>query len=1109
MFTIIKGRGNQNRAAYINDEWNNRNKNEKEFLVLVPEQSTLQTEEQLIKEFDTAGLMLLEVLSFKRLGDRLISENQEIKETNYIDNLGKMMLVRKILENESKDLILFKKAYKKEGFLLETVKLLDELRRNETPVELLEVCIKKLDKDPLTKQKFKDIARIYEVYNTYFETSFNDELDYNRLYIDAIQYSDDLKNKVIWIMDFDGFTALEMKIIEAVANKGVDVKVILDFEEENEIFLNVQNTSQRIIERLSELGIDTQIIENPYVVFQNEELNALEKYYYLPEKRGAMDVETSRTTLWYGKSPYEEVEKLAAKITQYIQSGQYSYRDIGIVTNQMETYLPIIKRTFSEFNIPYFNDEKRKITSNPAIKLIMSSLDICLKNFRYEDVFRYLKTDLLDLDLELMYVFENYALQYGIRGNRWLKPFEYEFNYLESIESLREEIIMPLKELNESIRQSKIVRDQIDSIKLFLNTIDFEKCLENKIEVLYDNNWNDYAQEYEQIREIIETVFDQLELLLGEATMSLKELRSLLESGFAEYEIGLIPTTIDEVIVGSIDRIKHRQSKITFLVGTNDGAIPKNFQDSGILLDDEKMILKDAGVPIYSDIATLMREDRMSFYKVLATTSDYLEISYTLSNIDGKAMRESILIPRLKELLVKIPEHTEIQKTERDEYLLEKIAYKNLIKHLRLSVDGIELESKWANIYQKLQESSKFENRPEQIFDALYYDNRQEAINPYQVKKLYPSPIQTSISRIEKFIACPFSHFVRYGLRPKERKEYELKAPEIGEFFHQSIENFSKQIHIKKKKWKDLSNNEIEKTVEEVIDELAPRFSNDLLSSSEKNKYALKRLERICKRATHTLVEHVKMGDFEPALFEAIFENILIELPTGEIIELKGRIDRVDIGQDGEQKYVKVIDYKSGHKKFSLSDVYNGLELQLVVYLDQAMEMLKKRGEFLPGGCLYFKIDDPMVETIADDGEIIEKNIMKALKMSGIVLKDLRLVQSMDHTLEEGSKSDIIPVEITKKEDFSKRSSALELDEFEGLIKYTKQKLIESAEKIVCGNMEIEPYKDGDNTPCQYCDYKSICQFDTKFKNAYRKVPKLTDEEILKVIKTSKNEGEC
>lgn len=1103
MISIIKGRGNQNRIAYIKNQWDKKT-NEKEYLILVPEQSTLQTEEQLIKGFDSNGLMLIEALSFKRLGDRLINENENVKETKYIDNLGKMMLVRKILEQESKELILFKKAFRKEGFLLETVKLLDELRRNETPVELLEHCINKLDKDPLTKQKFKDIAKIYETYNTYFETSFNDELDYNRLYAQSIQYSDYLIDKVIWIMDFDGFTALEMRIIETMAINGVDIKIILDYDGIDEIFLNVENTAKRLIDMFSLSDIPYEILENPYKICQKEELKALEQNYYLAEKRGALDVQNSRLTLWYGKTPYEEVEKLATKIIQYIQSGKYTYRDIAIVTNQMDTYMPIIKRTFSEFDIPYFNDEKRKITSNPAVKLIMSALDICLKNFRYEDVFRYLKTDLLDLEMELMYLFENYALKYGIRGKRWLKPFEYEFNYLEEIESLREELIIPLKELNDTIRNSENVSEQLNSIKLFLKEIEFESCIEHKIEILYEKGWNDYAQEYEQIREIIEIVFEQLELLLGNHNMKLKELRNLLESGFAEYEIGLIPTTIDEVIVGSIDRIKHRQSKITFFVGTNDGAIPKNFQDSGILLDDEKMILKEAGIPIYSDIATLMREDRMSFYKVLATTSDYLEISYTLSNIDGKSMRESILIPRIKELIPNLLEYNPIQNIEKNEYILEKIAYKNLIKNLRLSADGIKLDSKWADVYKKLQDSTKIENHPENIFDAIYYDNRQEAINPYQVKKLYPSPIKTSISRIEKFIACPFSHFVRYGLRPKERKEYELKAPEIGEFFHQSIEEFSKQIHIKKKKWKDLSDAEIENTVEEVIGQLAPKFSNELLSSSEKNKYALKRLERICKRATHTLVEHVKMGKFEPTSFEAIFETILIELPTGEVIELKGRIDRIDVSEYGNQKYVKVIDYKSGHKKFSLSDVYNGLELQLVVYLDQALEMLKEKGEFLPGGCLYFKIDDPMVETLDSDSENIEKSIMKALKMSGIVLKNLELVQNMDQTLEEGTKSDIIPVEITKKEDFSKRSSALDLDEFEDLMGYTKQKLIESAEKIVKGNMEIEPYKDGDNTPCQYCDYKSICQFDTKFKNSYKKLSKLTDEDILKVIKTSK-----
>lgn len=1114
MLNIIKGRGNQDKFQFIKNYISNMDNNGfKEHLIVVPEQSTLQTELKLIDTINSDGLMMIEVISFKRLASRIIIDKEQENNLEYIDNLGKMMLLRKILEEEAKELTIFKKAYKREGFLLEFIKLLDEFRRNETTIESLEQCIGKLESDPMSKQKLEDVKLIYRIYNKYYETDFNDELDYNNLFVKTIMDTNDFENKIVWLMDFDGFTSLEMNVIRAFLNKKIEVNVILDYEieelDESNIFYNLRNTA----ERLELLCNDNDSIniswdENPYIRKSAQELSNLEKNYY--SYNNFVDYnDTEYLTLWYGNSPYEEIEKLAIKIIHYIKSGHYRYKDICIVTNQMSNYMPIMKRTFSEYSIPYFNDEKRTINSNPGIKFIMSALDICLKNFRYDDVFRYLKTDLLDIDLEIMYMLENYVIKYGVKGKKWAEPFIYNFNYLEAVESLREEVTQPLFKLKLDLSNSKLVSEKIESIKLFLEQIEFETCLENKIDCLYSEKSNDYAQEYEQILDIIENVFNQLNALLGSTSITTKELRNILESGFSEYEIGMIPTTIDEVMIGSIERMKHRESKITFLIGTNDGNIPRNFDDKGILLDQEKMFLKDFGIPIYSDLSTLMIEDKMSFYKLIANTRHCLEISYALSDIDGKALRESILISRIKEMYPNIKDKTNIEISNLNDYILSKPAYKNLINEMRLCADGIELNEKWYYIYDWLLKNETQTMNPRNILDAIFYDNRTKAINPYQIQNLYNRPIKASISRIEKYIACPFSHFVKYGLRPKERREYELKAPEIGEFFHQSIEAFSLKIHEKHKEWHNITKEEIEHTVEEVVSDIAPEFSNKLFNSSEKNKYALKRLERVCKRATKTLVEHIKKGSFEPVFFEKMFNKILIELPNGENIELIGRIDRIDLCEDGETKYIKVIDYKSGNKKFSLSDVYNGLELQLIVYLDQAIELWENTGKILPAGCLYFKIDDPMIEGNFTDKEIIEDAIMKELKMSGIVLKDLSLVEKIDSEITDNRKSDIIPIELKKNDDFSQRSAALEVDEFKELVEYVKCKMINSAEEIMNGDIKIEPFKDEQRSPCQYCDYKTICLFDSKFRNEYRKISKLTDSEVLEIMRleNSKRQG--
>ncbi|SCG83697.1 ATP-dependent nuclease subunit B [Proteiniborus sp. DW1] len=1118
----ILGRAGSGKTSRILDEieYRLKEKSNHKLILLVPEQFTLQAEADLIFKKNLQGIMRVEVLSFQRLGYKVLNEVGGIKKTA-INELGKIMVLRKLFEENAKDLTVFNKASKKDGFLSSFCQLITELKKDDIQTEVIEEKLESITQDCMLKRKLKDISLIYSKFNEYMEGKYADDEDKMKLVIEKLDNSIYFDDAEIWVDGFNSFSALEYKIIEKLMLKSrkLNVSLTLDLNSSNDanIFRTTLNTYGRLRKIAQQNSVEERkTVLNINPIYKNQEIWHLEQQLFAYPYR-KYEKKTERIKVFYSLNQYTEIENVASQIVSLVRDKNYRWRDISVVCNIIDVYSPTIKRVFSEYGIPYFIDEKRSIMNNPIVKFIISGLEIVSRNFRYDDIFKFIKTGFSDLDKNEYEELENYVLRYGIMGDKWLDDFAYgeQSSELERINSIRKKFTEHILEFKKKVKSKTRVDEITKYLFEFLTVMNIEEKLNNLIEDQKDKGYLDLVNENTQIWNILMEVLDQLVEILGDKKVTISEYVKILESGLLEYQVGVIPPTMDQVLVGNLDRSRSHDIKALFVVGVNDGILPSTIEEGGLLLDEEKADMKSLGIEISTDSETKACEEEFSVYASFTKPSDYLFISYALGDSEGKTIRPSMYIDRIKKVYSNLTIYSDIVKDEESELNLVSTpmsTFKYLVENLRNALDGDNINSIWWDIYNWYFNKDEWREKLKIVIEGLYHKNQQERIDEHYTRQIYQVPFRTSISRLEKFVNCPYSHFVKYGLAPEERKIHEIKSPDIGMLFHDSIEEFSKELTLENLSWSDIDRNKSDEIVEKVLDKMIDDFQHGLLLSTNRYKYMVNRLKRISKRALWTITEHIRKGDFVPKQHEVIFGDgpnskippIIISLPNGDEVRLEGRIDRVDVLEGEKESFVKIIDYKSGTKAFSLSDVYYGLQIQLLVYADAIISNGDKlvKSDIYPAGVFYFRIDDPMVQSDEEDLEIIEKEIAKKLKLDGIILKDINIVRAIDRDIEETNHSTVIPVSINKDGSFSKNSSVLDKEELNMLIKHVKGLISEIAEEILKGKIKIEPCKTDKYVSCTYCEFSTICQFETSFEdNKFKNIKKLKDEDVLQKIK--------
>lgn len=1105
---IIYGRAGCGKSHYcFNDikekiQQMRNNYNEKKIYIITPEQFSYTAEKKLLDILDEDAVINAEVLTFQRMAHRVLNEENKVS----LSKAGKSMLIYHIL-SENKGKLKFLGKTDENVELISTA--ITEFKKHNVTIQDLMKAIGETE-DKYLETKLSDLRLMYEKFQENIQDKFIDENDNLTKLVEKIDDTDMFNDTIIYIDEFAGFTSQEYKIIEKLLVKAKQVYVTIctdsvEFSKikESDIFYENKKTLKRLAELSNEDDIGLIPLFNSYR-FKNEELLHLEQNLYkVPYSEYKDKIE--HIELFLANNQYSEVENIAKEIEKKVRDQGYRYKDISIITKNIDTYSGLIKAIFSKYEIPVFIDEKKDLNQNILVKFILALIEIFTKNWSYEAMFNYIKTGLLDISEEDIWYLENYVLKWGIKGDKWYKgDWDFE-NDNSRITDIRNKIINPLIQLRNNMYAQKDIESITKTIYQFLIENNINKRMSYKIESLEEINQLEMANEYKTSYDVIMNLLDEIVMVFGKTKISFEKYIELLKVGLKSSELGKIPANSDVVIVGDVDRSRSHKVKMIYIIGLNDGAFPNVNRDEGFLNDKDRETLKNNGIELAKGTLELLYDDNFNIYKALTTAEENIYLSYSSADSEGKSLRPSIFVIKLKKIFRHLKEKSDIIE-QAEEISNKEITFDDLLINMRNCKDGKEINSIWWDIYNIYKQDEEWSNKLNKSLKGLNYTNNPERINELNIDKLYGNTLKTSVSRLEQYRSCPFSFFLKYGLSLKEKSTFKVASIDTGNFMHETIDSFFNIISEKEINLREITDEELEIIIEKIITEKLGLKKNYIFSSTEKYRVLVYRLKKLIKRAMKYIIYSISVSDFEVLGNEVEFKKesdyppIILEIENNRKIEITGKIDRIDIASDKENKFIRIIDYKSSTKSIDLNQVVAGIQIQLLTYLDAVTSI----EEAQPAGVLYFNLIDPIVKSDRNlTDEQIEDEIRKQFKMQGLILADVNVVRMMDKTLEPGKSSDVIPAYIDSKENISKtRSSAIKKEEFEHLQKYINKVIREISKEILDGNIDVKPYNKNGKTPCEYCEYKSICNFNSGIcKNSYNYIKNINKDAILEMIK--------
>ena len=758
----------------------------------------------------------------------------------------------------------------------------------------------------------------------------------------------------------------------------------------------------------------------------------------------------------------------------------YRYKDIVVLTADLDSYQNELEKSFDDLHIPYFVDVNRKLLNNPCIETLLSVLKMIQKDFSYDMVFRYLKSGFSNFTMEEADFLENYVLACGIRGfARWNRPFASKLFSDEDVgraEALRIRFIEEVGTLKTGLkRRGSTVKRKLIYLYEFLETLDVEGKMVKKQEMFEASGdliaAATYAKVYEQVIDLLE----QMAEILGEEKLSYDDFLSVLESGLEEMQIGVIPPSLDQVMIGDMKRTRTEEVKILFFLGINEGVIPAANGGGGVVNDHQREVLETYGINLAPGIKQSAYMEQFYLYLTVSKPTDRLYLSYRMMDAAGNNNRPSYFIERIQRIFPKL------KVTMQEEEVQTGYTREEALDQMILCLQEMEFDErdddpekmKWMQtLYHALKELEPVGD----YVDARFYTNQALPLSKELIHDLYGDTISGSVTRMEKFAGCAFSHFMQYGLRLRKRLVYEILPTDMGKVFHKTMELVGKRSD-----WKFADDASRDEFVELMVEQAVTDIQKELFESSHRNEYVLERMKRISKRAVRAMEQHIKRGDFTPEEYEIAFgeenhlDSMTFALEDGEKMFFSGVVDRMDSIEDDENKYLKIIDYKSGKQKFDFAKIFHGLQMQLIIYMNAMMELYEKKTgkRVYPAGMFYFHMDDPIVN-VEHENEAEDK-ILKDLKMSGVVNEDFQLIDHMEHTGSEGYLT--LPVRATKN-GYDKRSSVLNTTQLFNLGRIVEKKMTELGNSLMHGDISIKPYEYEGRKPCEYCEFKNICAYE-------------------------------
>lgn len=1082
------------------------------FLIIVPDQFTMQTQKDLVMHSDRGGILNIDVLSFGRLSHRILEE-VGTKEMPVLDDTGKSLVLQKIAADLKEQLPAMGSLLHKQGYIHEVKSAISEFMQYGISTQDMDKLIASAEKRGALAMKLRDLKTLYRGFQDYIRDHFittEETLDVLRR---SLVKSKILPDSVVVFDGFTGFTPIQNRLIQELMRVCEETIVTVTIGEEEDPYQmdgeqKLFHLSKKTVADLVKLAAEAEVTRGEDVFVKGgpnrfTEASALcyleqnlFRYQYEPYTEKQCEIR-----MFEALSPREEVHQTALYIRKLIREEGLTYRDIAVVIGDLEGYASYVETEFGQLEIPCFLDRTRGIVLNPMIEYIKSALQLYIRDFSYDTVFHFLRSGMADISREEIDELENYVIRTGARGYRTYSRLftrkteemqqgsgqedtERAEETMERLNRIRQQFADTVEILHMAPRAK--AGEYVDHLYDFLEQNQVQQKLLNYQQRFEQEGDLAKAREYAQIYRLVMDLLDQIYELLGEEEISLQEFADILEAGFGEITVGTIPQNVDRIVVGDMERTRLKQVKVLFFLGVNDGNIPKNVSKGGIISDMDREFLIESGTEMAPSPRQQMYIQRLYLYLNMTKPSQRLYLSYAKVNSDGKGIRPSYLIDTVRKLFPQLAVEYPQNRSRLEQIEGRQEGARYLAEELREYADGTLREEERQDFYLMYRAYEADPEGRDRLTAAAFRRYKESGLSRIVARALYGRQLENSVSRLETYAACACRHFLQYGLSLQEREEFGFEVSDMGNVYHAVLENFAGKLAESGRTWWDFDENFATQAIKEAVEGYAATYGETVLYSSARNEYAITRMSRILTRTVLTLQQHLKQGSFQPDDYELSFrfaedlDSIHVDLSEEEKMHLQGRIDRIDVSEDAEHVYVKVIDYKSGNKKFDLAALYYGLQLQLVVYMNAAMELESRKHpdkEIVPAALLYYHIDDPTIETPVElTQEQINEEILTKLRMNGVVNSDPAVVERLDRFLQDKSK--VIPVEKKKDGSFSARSGILSREELHVVSAYVDTKIRQIGREILDGKIAANPYEKGNEEACTYCAYKKVCGFD-------------------------------
>ena len=1117
-------------------------------VLLVPEHMTYKMERLLAESLAECGhgFMRAVVFGFRRFARQVLLETGGAGLPR-ISEVGRQLMLRKLLlrHQQQGDLLVFARMARQRGFTDSLSGMIKELKSYRLPTELLRETAESLGKGRLSG-KLAEIARLVDDFQEEMKGRANDSEDLMALLAAKIPSAKTLRGAEIWVDGFTFFNPQEMEVMAALLSSAAAVHVTLPLGgrtlsngtvdlnlPENKLETGLFHRSYQTLTALK--NVWTGLGGGSYGVTLLEDnrrsqcpaLALIEKHLFAPgeevfqEKKGLRLVEAANRRL--------EVEVLAADILRLARSG-WRYKDIGVLVREGESYDGLLQLVFQEYDIPYFYDGKRPSIHHPLAELLRSAVETLRQGWRYEAVFRCLRTGFFPCVRDDVDRLENYVLEFGIRGrSRWTQAEswswhrsrgleteegtdEKEAERLLYIDGLRRLAAQPLMHLAEALSSAANVQEMTASLYDFLIELQVSQRLSEWQELAEAEGRLADAAEHRQIWDSCMELFDQLVEISGEEVMGLGEYEMVLSAGLDAMKISLIPPGLDYVTIASFDQNSLDNISALYILGANAGIMPRRSREQGLLTDADRLHIAEifkkraeegrGSFEISQGSQERSFGERFLLYRGFSEARQYLWVSYALADSEGNGLQPASLVQRLRRIFpeaefISIP----LETVEREDELLlsaPRPAISGLASALRGQKERGKMQLIWQDVYNWAREQPDLSAGLTLALSGLFAKGRADFLPPELARQMFLSGnrLRGSVTQFELFSKCPFAHFASYGLKLQERREYKFRSLDLGQLLHAVLSSYGRMVDKDyDNEWEKVPEERRGEICHELIEELAPRLQGEVLLSRDNYRHLKQRLQSTAERAVNQLTAWAALSKFRPAFFEEHFggagDKVRLKplpLKNGYSLMFKGQIDRLDVRTDAQ--YYLVIDYKTGQAAINVFEVYYGLRLQLLAYLLVARELLAQQGKHcLPAGMLYAFLQNPLIRgKDTERGKLseseLEKKVRSKLRMPGWVVADREIIES----LEAGAQGEYIFARVKEGKgeeeiSFVPPDSVKKPQEFELLLSYVEYILKETGNRILAGEISVSPYRKlqgkKEETACTYCKFKDVCGFDT------------------------------